>query len=179
MGVKGRRIVKNVNEPTLLGNIDDIIAKAKEDGFVNDCIVDIESIVKKENIDIKKEDLPSSISGYLIKINGRWTIGINKNHHVHRQRFTIAHEFAHYCLHKTDNDYFEDEVFFRDDVQTSIEYAANTFASILLMPNDLIAKVIKDGLISLKKLAAKFDVSTLAVKNRVLNLGYKLANDEE
>lgn len=179
MGVKGRRIVDNVDEPTLLGNIDDIIAKAKREGFVNGCVVDIESIINKENIDIKKEDLPSSTSGYLTKINGRWTIGINKNHHRHRQRYTLAHEFAHYCLHKSENDYFEDEVFYRDENQTSIEYAANTFAALLLMPNDLISEAIKEGLTSLKQLAERFDVSTLAVKYRVLSLGYKIANDEE
>lgn len=179
MGVKGRRVKNDIDEPTLLGNIDDIISNAKKEGFIKDGLVDIISIVKKYDIIINEDDLPPSISGYLTKVEGKWIIGINKNHHRHRQRYTLAHEFAHFCLHKSENNYFEDEIFYRDDIQTSIEYAANAFAAMLLMPTEEITKAIKEGLASLKQLAEKFDVSTLAVKNRVLSLGYKIANDEE
>jgi Zn-dependent peptidase ImmA (M78 family) len=179
MGVRGRRIVKNVNEPTLLGNIDIIIENAKKDGFINQNVVDIKSIIEQNGIKLKFEDMPSSKSGYLTRIDGLWIIGVNSNHHVHRQRYTMAHEFAHYCLHKSENNFFEDEVFYRDEVQTSIEYAANTFAANLLMPNFLIDESIKKGIASLKELASRFNVSPLAVKSRILNLGYKIVNDEE
>ena len=27
-------------------------------------------------------------------------IGVNSAHHINRQRFTIAHELGHFCLHK-------------------------------------------------------------------------------
>lgn len=179
MGVKGRRIISTVNEPTLLGDIDSIIAKAKNDGFITQRGVDIVSIVKNEGILIQEEILPSSISGSLFKSDGRWIIRVNKNHHIHRQRFTIAHEFAHYCLHKSDNEYFEDEIFFRDENLSSIEYAANTFAARLIMPDPLIREAISNGTVSLSSLSEKFNVSLHAMKNKVENLGYKIVNDEE
>lgn len=180
MGVRGRRIVPDLDEPTLLGNIDDIIEKAQQDGLISKYNVDIESIIKQHDIIIQRDDMSASISGYLTKKNGRWIIAVNKNHHKHRQRYTMAHEFAHFCLHKSENDdYFEDEIFFRDENQTSIEYAANLFAAKLLMPEALINSSIKAGATSLKKLAEQFDVSILAVKNRVISLGYKITNNEE
>lgn len=179
MGVRGRRIVNNVDEPTLLGNIDDIIKKANEDGFITSNKVDIVSIVKDHGIIIKEELLPSTTSGYLAYVNESWIIGVNKNHSPRRKRFTIAHEFAHYCLHKSEKNYFVDAVFFRDNNPTSIEYFANTFAANLLMPEELIDCSIRSGILSLKDLADIFDVSLLALKNRLLHLGYQLEDDEE
>lgn len=179
MGVRGRRIVSDVNEPTLLGNIDDIIAQARRDGFIIDHKVDIESIIRQNGILIRYEDLPVNKSGYLVKENGKWIIGINKDHHIHRQRYTMAHEFAHFCLHKSDNNFFEDEVFFRDENLTSIEFAANSFAANLLMPKEEINRAISGGLNSLKELADRFNISMLAVKKRVTDLGYHISNDEK
>jgi Zn-dependent peptidase ImmA (M78 family) len=179
MGVRGRRIVRNVNEPTLLGNIDDIIKNALRDGFIKDNRVDIISIVKQNGIMIREELLPSTTSGYLAFIDGSWVIGVNKNHSPRRKRFTIAHEFAHYCLHKDEKNYFVDAVFFRDENPTSIEYAANTFAAKLLMPEEFITNSIKKGILSLVELADRFNVSLLALKSRIIALGYKLEDDEE
>lgn len=183
MGVKGRRIVTDVQEPTLLGDIESIIRNALENGHITGNVINIEAIVKSNDIAIKKEDLPVAISGYLKKIGGIWTIGINKNHHDRRQRYTLAHEFAHYCLHKSDKEsdkgFFEDTVFYRDENLTSIEYAANTFAANLLMPEDMVRELIKTGITTIKELSEKFNVSTLAMKNRVKSLGYKIKDDEE
>lgn len=179
MGVKGRRIIKNVDEPTLLGDINDIIEKAKKAGFIDTERVDIVSIVKENGIKIIEENLPSTTSGYLAFVDDSWVIGVNVNHSSRRKRFTIAHEFAHFCLHKSEKNYFVDAIFFRDENLTSIEYTANSFAAKLLMPEEYIIKSIKDGILSLSDLADRFDVSVLALKNRIIGLGFKLEDDEE
>jgi Zn-dependent peptidase ImmA (M78 family) len=179
MGVRGRRLVNEVDEPTLLGDIDDIIKNAKRDGFIDENIVNIKAIVEQNGIQIREEELPSSKSGYLAKIDGQWVIGVNKSHGLRRKRFTIAHEFAHYCLHKSDKNYFVDTIFFRDDNVTSIEYTANAFAAKLLMPDNLVKHAISNGVVSLRELADLFDVSLLALKNRIAGLGYKVQDDEE
>jgi Zn-dependent peptidase ImmA (M78 family) len=180
MGVKGRRNIETSDEPNLLGNIDEIIKAAKQNGFISSGEVDIKKIIQSNGIEIREEVLASSVSGYLVKENGKWIIGVNKNHHIRRQRFTLAHEFAHYNLHRTDLDYFEDEIFYRNEVRTSVEYAANAYASQLLMPEDLLKKaILNEGLTTLKDLAELFNVSTLAVKNRVVTMGYKIKDDEK
>jgi Zn-dependent peptidase ImmA (M78 family) len=179
MGVRGRRIVSDVNEPTLLGNIDDIIRAAKKDGLIGNYKVDIKAIVEENGITIKEIDLPSTKSGYLTCEEGKWIIGVNKNHSSRRKRFTIAHEFAHYILHRSDKDYFIDTVFFRDENQTSIEYFANSFAAKLLMPDELIKKALDKDILSLNELADTFEVSLLAVRNRIIAMGFKIKDNEE
>ena len=177
MGVKGKRKKKGLGEPTLLGNIDDIIKNAMDKNFVEGYKVSISDIIKEENMTIVKEDLPSSVSGYLKQIEGKWVIGVNKNHHTKRQRFTIAHEFAHYCLHRNANNYFEDTTFFREKNDTSIEYNANQFAAELLMPEDLFKEAVKKGIDKIKDLAEAFDVSALAIKYRASSLGFNIKSN--
>lgn len=174
MGVKGIRTRRNIKEPPLLGNIENIIREAKNRGFVKKYTVDVEALVRGHGIEIRMEDLQSSISGYLKKINNKWVIGVNKNHHKKRQRFTIAHEFAHFCLHKTDGGYFEDTTFFRHENDSSLEYKANEFAAELLMPEDLISHAIDEGIKRLVDLAESFCVSVQAIKFRAKDLGYSI-----
>jgi len=174
MGVKGRRIRRNIEEPTLLGNINDIIHKAKSKGFVNKYTVDIEAIVKSHGLEIKLEELPSSVSGYLKKLDDKWVIGVNINHHIKRQRFTIAHEFAHYILHRQEGGYFEDTIFFRHENDSSLEYKANEFASELLMPDELLNTALEKGTKKIVDLAESFVVSVQAIKFRARDLGYSI-----
>jgi len=56
-----------------------------------------------------------------------------------RKRFTIAHEFGHYMLHRHDQDRFEcgdDDIETGDGNEQDIETEADKFASTLLMPLD-------------------------------------------
>lgn len=172
-----RNIATRAKEPKLWAGVDDIVADLKTQGFINGNVVDIERLIKSKGIGVVYDDtLTPSQSGYLRKTNGAWVIGVNKHHHRRRQRFTLAHEFGHFIMHKNDDMVFEDEVLFRDENLTAIEYAANRFAAELLMPQELFVASIKKGETSLEDLAEKFEVSTLAVKNRVLTLGYNLKN---
>lgn len=179
MGSIGRRPqINNIKEePSLLGDVNDIIRLLKEKELINDCKVNIEGLIKDRGVNLIYDDtLSSNQSGYLRKIDNGWVIGVNKRHNTKRQRFTLAHEFAHFVLHKDDgNNSFEDEIFFRDDNLTSIEYAANEFAAAILMPQNLVEECINNDISDIEELANKFDVSVIAMKNRVVSLGYKLA----
>lgn len=178
MGVKGIRKSNDVNEPTLLGNINSILQKALRDGLFRNYSLDIEALVKNEGIIVKYSVLPSSVSGYLKEIDGNWTIVINEVHHPKRQRFTIAHEFAHYCLHRKNNDYFEDTTFFRKSNDATIEYKANEFAAELLMPENMFRTLIEGGTKKIVELANLFDVSTEAIKYRAKAIGYNIKGYE-
>jgi len=178
MGSIGRRpSINNIKEePSLLGNVNDIVKLLEEEKLINGCVVDIQKLIEREGVKIKYDDtLTSNQSGYLKKDNNSWIIGVNNKHNRKRQRFTLAHEFAHYVLHRDDNDIFEDEIFFRDNNLTSIEYAANEYAAKILMPENLVRGNIIAGETDIEDLADKFGVSVLAMKNRILSLGYKLA----
>lgn len=171
MAIRGKRQSTNKNDPVLLNDTSHIVSKYRPDGSFR---LDIERAIKENGINLKKDpNLPQVISGFLQKENDEWTISVNANHNPKRQRFTMAHEFAHYCLHKNDNDSFEDGIFFRTDNSDSREYAANRFASEILMPTTDVKSLIASGVLNIAKLSTIFDVSLMAMKTRVSELGYK------
>lgn len=185
MGTKGKRPLRGYNElnpePDLIIGVDDIIKDAVE----NNCVdgngnLLLDKIAEKQNIAVVYEDLPSSESGYIRRDNNQYTIGINRKHNPRRQRFTFAHELGHYFLHRTDtagDTILRDEIFFRIENSSSIEYAANEFASRLLIPEDRLEQKLKDGICDIKSLADFFDVSVPAMKYRVISLGYTINDD--
>ena len=72
--------------------------------------VDIFGLVNKIGASLKEEDLEDDMSGFLIFNKGKATIGVNKEHHRNRRRFTVAHEIAHHQLHHDkDDDLFIDK----------------------------------------------------------------------
>lgn len=181
MGAKGTRKSANKSEkyqePDLLVSIDDIIKKAQSDGLYVDDSIKIEDLILTfGDIEIKYETMDIAQSGSLSYIDGKWIMCINSSHNIKRQRFTMAHELGHYMLHRNKNLEFIDTTFFRsDDSLDSIEYHANEFASRLLMPENRLRKLIdNDKIKNIGDLALKFNVSSAAMKYRVISLGYKI-----
>lgn len=124
-------------------------------------------------LEVVEELMDDDISGYLEFKNGRWIVGVNALHHKNRQRFTIAHEIAHYVLHRDRGTNFVDQTFARrEGGRTQMESEADMFAAELLMPAAHLRKQIDGGVTSLEELADVFQVSTLAMRYRVRNLGY-------
>lgn len=111
-------------------------------------------------------------SGLLIRKNGKMFIYTNADEPSYRQRFTIAHEIGHYVLnHIPDNG--DKNFIMRDEVSTKgndpKEVAANKFAAELLMPEELIRKLHKEGR-SPREIALGLKVSITAINNRLDNL---------
>ena len=109
------------------------------------------AFIKKANFDgieIINDDLSAEISGLIeYASDGGFIIAINKYHSYERRRFTLAHEFAHYAMHKEyiiKNKKIIDTALFRDR-KSEIENEANEFASKLLMPKDEFIEAIKSG----------------------------------
>ncbi|MEN5033878.1 ImmA/IrrE family metallo-endopeptidase [Pseudomonas sp. TWI929] len=90
---------------------------------------------------IKEVSIPS-FEGMLMRSpkNDKWIIGINENlGSSGRINFTIAHEFAHYILHRELQQKFEcapKDMHTWDALGKKIETEADIFASYLLMPAD-------------------------------------------
>lgn len=90
---------------------------------------------------IKPVPLPS-FEGMLVKSpkGDGWMIGVNEDVESEgRLRFTIAHEFGHYMLHRELQSRFEcsnQDMHTWDSYGREIEVEADTFASYLLMPLD-------------------------------------------
>lgn len=144
--------------------------------------VDVAALAHHLGLSITEEAFEESTSGVLVVRADQAVIGVNKRHPRRRQRFTIAHELAHYVLHRHAAHVFVDSTltFYRDKASAEgidrQEIEANAFAAELLMPEDLLRQLssgqeldLYDD-IAVAKLATRFDVSEQALTIRLMNL---------
>jgi Zn-dependent peptidase ImmA (M78 family) len=147
--------------------------------------VPIERVAQYLNLITTATALGDDISGLLLVENKKAVIGYNSMHAPVRQRFTLAHEIGHFVLHVKGSSqsrlFIDKYVVYRRDQQSSKgddqeEVEANAFAAALLMPARLVRSEIKrhdldlDDEDDLCVLANRFDVSTSAMSNRLVNL---------
>jgi len=146
--------------------------------------IDLDKLMKDEEITLKREVMEDSVSGMLVIKPADTVIVVNSSHHHTRQRFTIAHEFGHYYLHNATAQAFVDQseqVFLRDAVSAcgthTQEIQANWFAAELLMPKDYLLKKFENKKIDLyddyqlRLLASELKVSVQALVVRLTALG--------
>lgn len=128
--------------------------------------VPVEKISEKVGLKIVPFEFHNNLSAVLKKKQS--VIGVNKNHHPLRQRFSIAHELGHYLLGHEGHD---DESFVDDGFDKPIphEKEANIFAASLLMPKRWVIEDAKKG-IDIKRMAKLFLVSEQAMTIRLLEL---------
>ena len=137
--------------------------------------LDIEAIIKSYAIVICKKDMDYDISGYIEKREKNWIIGVNKYHSKQRQRFTLAHEFAHYVLHShhiISHQRHEDISLFRSNEFNTMDVEANNFAGELLIPTDKFKEYLRKGTTKIKDLSDIFNVSISAIRYKAYKLGY-------
>ena len=118
--------------------------------------------------------LPMNISGLIAPNNaGSFTIKINRFESKERQRFTIAHEIAHYLIHQDQiNSGVVDSVLYRSKLSSRTEAEANKLAADIVMPIDRVYTAMGSPERSLSDseiadLATQFGVSKQAMAIRV------------
>ncbi len=133
--------------------------------------VNIVGIAKYIGIQVwEDEQLPQGVSGKLFrdtKHGGakQYSIVIRAQDPPVRKRFTVAHELAHYILHRTMfKEVLVDDALYRSSLGGRIEAQANGLAADLLMPWHLLSTV-SDKPAS--ELAKMFDVSEDAMNIRL------------
>lgn len=109
---------------------------------------------------IKKDKAQGGPSGYAIIVN--------KKDAAARQRFTIAHEIAHFILHKEAiGDGIVDDALYRSGLSNALEVEANKLAAEILMPWHLLNQVMNNKINTIKELASIFQVSESAMSIRL------------
>ncbi len=130
--------------------------------------VDIQRIADFFSIPILPySKFPDSVSGMIVRENGKSVIGVNTNHPDVRQRFTLAHELGHY-LSGHDDWRIVEETFDKDSAK---EQEANRFAAELLMPTDFLKADLKKGGSDIPQLAKRYQVSDQAMSVRLIQSG--------
>lgn len=137
--------------------------------------VNVEAMLSEIGIKLEKKYLSNNVSGMIKKgDDGQYTIVVNSNHPITRQRFTIAHELGHFIYHKDKmNSGTDDNIMYRSDNHTDIgkaeETEANVFASKVLMPVELI-KSLQEKYPNKPALADALQVSKKALGIRMKNM---------
>lgn len=148
----------------------------------------IVAICSKLGITVQETNqFDNNISGLIYKENDKYFILVNAKHAPTRKAFTIAHELAHYILHRTKLDNESEIVSFLKSKDTDypalarssslndcdynkMETQANQLAADILMPEkEFIAKC--EELNSIEDVAQYFGVSVAAASVRASKCG--------
>ena len=142
--------------------------------------VPVEAVAKYLNIKVDEADLGEDCSGILIRDGDSAVIGVHADHHEHRQRFTIAHEIAHYKLHRGEAyiEHLHIDLRAKDfgSGTQQEEDEANRFAGALLMPADQVRKAFAEQRVDpsrddeIPEMAKRFKVSVQAMTKRLMHL---------
>lgn len=135
--------------------------------------VKLGALAKDLGIDVFKSSLDPGISGLIEPSDAApsgYKIRINRYEMTERQRFTLAHEIAHFLLHRQDiGGGVVDDILYRSGLSNRKEVEANKLASQLIMPDRLVREALKavGGLQvdeQVERLATEFRVSTAAMR---------------
>lgn len=143
--------------------------------YIKTAPVDVVGLAGELGIKVwESRKLPPNKSGKIFKdsVNGGpsgFSIVVNAGEAFVRKRFTVAHELAHFLLHREHLDKGElvDDTMYRSGLSTEEEAAANKLAAQILMPRDLIKELMRSGVKDVVSLAARLQVSVPAMKVRL------------
>jgi hypothetical protein len=122
---------------------------------------------------VKRATLPANISGEIKEVGGNILIRVNRHDAETRQRYTLAHEIAHFLLHKhLLQTGITDDVLYRSNQSDEVEAEANRLAADILMPVNMVQYLVKyyeslKGELLYETLADCFNVSITAIKIRL------------
>ncbi len=138
----------------------------------NPDFVDVQTLAEELGMKVHFSEQKDNISGAIIKsekLGGSkgYACFVNKNHSEKRQRFTIAHEIAHFILHRDIiGDGITDNGLLRSNLSDDKEVAANKLAADIIMPWHLISHALKNGCEN-NELANALKVSNSAMSIRL------------
>ncbi len=140
--------------------------------FLHDAPVDLLAMAEALGLGVMMDaPLGKDISGRIRRQGTGYQIEVNGAHSPNRRRFTLAHEIAHYLLHRDlIGDGIEDDALYRSPLGGQIESEANRLAAQMLMPAALMRSLYRNGLRSLAGLCAAFQVSEEAMRIRLRQL---------
>jgi len=132
--------------------------KVLADSQVKEPPVDLLRILKAQGIQYEEvEDFPDSVDALIIEDGDNIYAAVNARQHLHRRRFSLAHELGHYFLHcdgwtddpiSIDNPPAEETGV---EAKGPAEIEADLFAGELLVPLEMLRAHINEGIPAISK----------------------------
>lgn len=111
--------------------------------------IDVVGLAKRLGLNVYSLDLPENQSGSIKKDEqGSVYIEVNRNHPITRQRFTVAHEIAHFVKHPkqlSEKGQLDRNQNFKDATEIKLETEADQEAAEILMPAYLVDDFFKSN----------------------------------
>jgi Zn-dependent peptidase ImmA (M78 family) len=135
--------------------------------------VRLTDIANSLGLSVKAATLPAGISGEIrpdADHPGSYVIRVNRHDAKRRQRFTVAHEIAHFLLHRDAiGDGIMDDVLYRSNVSNAQEAQANRLAADILVPQSLLTQWLENARVlnisdAVTFLADRFEVSEASMR---------------
>lgn len=154
--------------------------------YTSEAGTDVFGLIRELGIDLVYETSLGEMSGEIAYDGNHYVISINASEAPSRQRFTAAHELAHYFLHRDllrqngKLNRHTDILFSEDDSKNPTEpfsprheVEANKYAARILMPAKLVKEHYDPIQDNVGELAGLFKVSRQAMEIRLANLGLR------
>jgi hypothetical protein len=135
--------------------------------------VDVVKLAQAFQVNVWEDALGDDISGKLFRDadsggESGYSIVVNEPESFRRKRFTVAHELAHFLLHRKEVDSgVQDDVYYRSKLSNAMETQANRLAADILMPYSLIKTLQDAGVKDVMGLANRLEVSVAAMSIRL------------
>jgi hypothetical protein len=129
-------------------------------------------IARDLGINVKRMSLGSAVAGQLRRDRAHggssgFVVFLNSDDNEVRQKFTLAHEIAHFVLHRDLIDQgIVDDTMYRSELNDHLEAEANRLAADIIMPVRLVRRAMQAEQ-DPKKLADMFGVSERAMRIRL------------
>jgi hypothetical protein len=108
------------------------------DDYTREVPVKLGSLARDLGLEVFKSPLKPEISGLIEPSDtapAGFRIRLNRHETAERQRFTLAHEIAHFLLHREHiGGGVVDNVMYRSNLSSRLEVEANKLAADLIMP---------------------------------------------
>lgn len=136
--------------------------------------VKVSGIARELALAVRASTLPPGVSGEIRPDGaGGFVVKVNRHDSEARQRFTVAHEVAHFLLHRhLIGNGITDDALYRSPLSDAIEAEANRLAADILMPETLLRvelQLAREQRVEniLEHMAEMFGVSEAAMKIRL------------
>jgi hypothetical protein len=138
--------------------------------------VKVGELANELGLKVIRAPMPPKISGLIqpsADSSAGFEIRVNKYEMPERQRFTVAHEIAHYLLHRDDiGTGVVDSIMYRSNLTSRKEAEANRLAADIVMPARVVSRELerlggRQSDEAVQKLASMFRVSVPAMKVRL------------
>lgn len=133
-------------EKARIGFAREIARKLLKDNGIKRPPVDLKTILNKKGYTyLEMDNFMDNIDAIFLNKDDRIYAAVNAKHHIHRQRFSLAHELGHILL-RHNLMYYESLVSLDNPpteklhtpTESSFEVEANAFAGELLVPLDML-----------------------------------------